>query len=187
VDILEFLAHSEWPIVVGGALWLFHKPLRKMAERVNLTRIDAWGIKAEFEKGLDKIEVLTPPRNEEKKPTVTIDVSKIIEGTSKADPLITPEMIVLGTWRAIEERMRPFAVGTSMDMPMHYIRLKSAARRLGLRQDEIDSLILMRRLRNKVARTPDAQLSWEDAERFKDAAVRLLARLETLRPDEEGK
>jgi hypothetical protein len=52
VDILEFLAHSEWPIVVGGALLILRRPLSEMMGRMNLSKIDAWGLKAEFEKGL---------------------------------------------------------------------------------------------------------------------------------------
>ena len=61
MDVLEFLAASEWPLVAGLALWFLRRPLMRMADRVNPTKLDAWGLKAEFAEALDKVETLIPP------------------------------------------------------------------------------------------------------------------------------
>ena len=40
------------------ALWLVRRPLARMLDRVNPTKVDVWGFKAEFEKRLDKVDLL---------------------------------------------------------------------------------------------------------------------------------
>ena len=62
MDILEFLARSEWPIVALVAVLVIRKPLGRMVDRVNPKKVDAWGFKAEFEKRLEKAELLVPPQ-----------------------------------------------------------------------------------------------------------------------------
>jgi hypothetical protein len=60
VDFLEFVQRSEWPIIVGATLWIVRRPLVNLFERLNPTKVDAWGFSAEFEKTLNKIDALTP-------------------------------------------------------------------------------------------------------------------------------
>jgi isocitrate dehydrogenase len=55
---------------------------------------------------LDKVDVLTPPSDEAEKPDIETLKEVLTKGTSKAAPIITPEMVVLGTWRSLEGTMR---------------------------------------------------------------------------------
>ncbi|HEY1720917.1 MAG TPA: hypothetical protein VGG27_06705 [Magnetospirillaceae bacterium] len=61
MDWLEFIANSEWPIVAGAALVIERRPIARMIDRVNPTKLGAWGLNAEFERVMDKVEVLTQP------------------------------------------------------------------------------------------------------------------------------
>lgn len=203
MDFLEFIARSEWPLVVGGTAWLLRQPLKDMIARINITKIDAWGLKAEFEKGLAKVELLTKPTSETalppEKPTLSIAVDEAIESrlnkNSKrqwAGPttdLPSPEMTVLNSWRLLEGTMRKFwddkhpRHGPTWVPPA---QIEQAARELGFSDDEVDSLLVLRRLRNAVAHSVDVQLSWDDATRFKQSVDRLLTRLfEKSKPKDE--
>jgi hypothetical protein len=46
MDFWEFLARSEWPIVVAGALYVFREPIKKKLESV--TKVTVPGASAEF-------------------------------------------------------------------------------------------------------------------------------------------
>jgi hypothetical protein len=188
VDILEFLARSEWPLIVGGAILLFRRPIQELIARTNVTKVDAWGLKAEFEKGLDKVETLTPPREEKPKPKIAMD-----EKIPSEEPRLlriphhgkaaSPEAVVLDVWswleadmRAMIDAIRPRNVGTLLIPPL---KIDEAARELGLSDDDVESLMTLRRLRNKVAHSTETLLTWDDAERFREATVRLLAQMKT--------
>jgi hypothetical protein len=95
---------------------MFRNPIRRLLDRVSLTKIDAWGLKAEFEKGLDKIDILTPPKVEEAThpPRLTIamdqqiakDVPTLTQPESGVRTTLTPEIFVLEAWRELEGSMR---------------------------------------------------------------------------------
>jgi hypothetical protein len=70
--------------VAGAAIFFLRKPLKAMAERVNLTEIDARGVKAQFEKGLDEVDELTPPRDEERKIAEKVDAEPVTEQCDRA-------------------------------------------------------------------------------------------------------
>jgi hypothetical protein len=186
VDILELIARSEWPVVVGGALLLFRRPIRDLIGRINLTKIDAWGLKAEFEKGLDKVDTLTPPKEEKPTPKIAMDEklpseepkSTLARLRAKAP---SPEAIVLDAWswleadiRAMIDAIRPSQIG---DLRIPPLKIDEAARELGLTEDEVQSLMTLRKLRNSVAHSTETLVTWEDAMRFKEATERLLARM----------
>src|ERR1700686_5783936 len=114
--------------------------MRDLIGRVNLTKIDAWGLKAEFEKGLDKIDALTPAELEKPNPKIAMD-EKLPVGEPKAfvtlppPPIATPEMIVLEAWRNLEGTMRriidkapPRHPGSLQTPPL---RFEAAAEELG--------------------------------------------------------
>jgi hypothetical protein len=180
VDILELIARSEWPIVVGGAVFLFRRPLVALMSRINLTKIDAWGLTAEFEKGLEKVEKLTPPSMEELK-QISMDEKgqgenvtqsfKISSWTSHI-PEPCPEAVVLGAWTSLEVNMRAmidfihpgYVIGK---ISLLHSRLVQAGREFGLDEDEIKSLKTLRNLRNSVAHSTEQILTWDDAMRFK--------------------
>jgi hypothetical protein len=46
---------------------------------------------------------------------------------------------------------------------------------LGLTDDEVESLMTLRKLRNNVAHSTETLVTWDDAMRFKQATERLLA------------
>jgi hypothetical protein len=186
VDIIELIVRSEWPVVVGGALLLFRRPVRELIARINLTKIDAWGLKAEFERELDKVDKLTPPKDESAKLQIPsgkeIDTSETRLRLRVSRPEgASPEAAVLAAWSELEANMRamidaihPRHIGT-LSTPS--IKIDQAALELGLTDDEVASLLTLRRLRNGVAHSAETSITWDDAYRFMEATDRLLARM----------
>lgn len=183
MDIVELIAHSEWPVVVGGALLVFRRPIRELLARINLTKIDAWGFKAEFEKGLEKVETLTPPKEEKPRPKIATDEKLRFEearpGIAPPGKAPSPEAMVLDAWSWLEGDMRamidaiyPRRGGVLWTPPL---KIDEAARKLGLTDDEVESLMTLRKLRNNVAHSTETLVTWDDAMRFKQATERLLA------------
>jgi hypothetical protein len=187
VDLFELIARSEWPVVVGGALFLFRRPIRELFGRINLTKIDAWGLKAEFEKGLDKVEELTPdPKTIVTDEPFRLELKKWTE--HKGDYItallpflenMTPEAVVLDSWSRLEGEMRTMTdeLHPRGGLPTPPLRIEGAAEELGLTKEEIESLMVLRRLRNKVAHSASRSLTWDDAERFKRASDLLLLKM----------
>jgi hypothetical protein len=93
MDFWEFLARSEWPIVIGGTIWLLRRSFQDMLSRVTPTKVDAFGFKAEFERTLDKVEQLTAPTDQ--KPAQIEDLL-----------LASPEAVILDSWRQLEAEVR---------------------------------------------------------------------------------
>jgi hypothetical protein len=51
-------------VTIGGSILLFYRPIKALLSGLNLKKIEGWGVKAEFEKGLDKVErAYIPERN----------------------------------------------------------------------------------------------------------------------------
>lgn len=59
MDWLEFIQKSEWPLVVGGSLILFRKPISELLRGLRPIKLKAFGVDAEFETRLQKAEELT--------------------------------------------------------------------------------------------------------------------------------
>jgi hypothetical protein len=186
MTVWEFLARSEWPVIAGIALWLFHRPIAAMIARVNLKKLDAWGLKAEFEKGLDKVEKLAPPKEEEKKeaPKIQAEETAPIDDEplpSQPGRSVTPEATVLDVWSWLEADMRAMtdAIHPRLRGPLWTppLKFEEAARELGLNDDEVESLVTLRELRNNIAHSAGTSISWEDALRFREAALRLLGKM----------
>lgn len=190
MDIVELIARSEWPVVVGGALLLFRRPVRELIARINLTKLDAWGLKAEFERGLDKVEELAPTKEEAKADErVKIEFhNKSSTTTGWAAGLrpflyenVSPEAIVLDTWSRFEADLRAMTdalpsrdAGAPRTLPL---RIERTGKEFGLSDEEIESIMVLRRLRNKIAHSADGSLTWDDADRFRHAVDRLLAKM----------
>jgi hypothetical protein len=187
MDWVEFAARSEWPVVVGGSILLFYRPIKALISGLRLRKFEGWGVKAEFERGLDKVEQLAPPK--EQLPLKELRRLDFRENaapqTNYADGLlsffydnVSPEALVLDTWSRVEGDMRAMTdalrpqVGNVRTPPF---RFEEAAHRLGLSEAEIDSLTVLRKLRNSVAHSSDRSLSWDDAARFKKSSESLLA------------
>ncbi len=188
MDIIELISRSEWPVVVGGSILLFYRPIKRLLAGTSLKKIEGWGIKAEFEKGLDKIEELAPRKEPLKLGEVTTYFRDRAERpASYVDALlpfvfenVSPEAMVLDTWSRVEGDMRAMTdalhpqVGNIHPPPL---RFEAAAEEFGLSGEEIESLTVLRKLRNKIAHSADRSLTWDDAARFKRAAERLLAKM----------
>ena len=56
MDLLTFIAKSEWPAVIGGALFYYRDPLGKLIERVRFKNVKVFGIETELEQQLDEAE-----------------------------------------------------------------------------------------------------------------------------------
>jgi hypothetical protein len=190
--ILELIARTEWPVAVGGALFLFRQPLKALIDRINLTKLEGLGFSAVFEKGLDKVDGLTPPSAEELELRYKITHDEKGKGEnlvqwfqkpswSSYTPEPSPEAVVLGAWTWLEVNTRAMIEAIH---PRNYRsdifesrRLYGAAREFGLDDDEIQSLETLRDLRNRVAHSTESILTWDDAMRFKEATERLVARM----------
>ena len=171
MDILEFLARSEWPIVVGVSVWLLRRSLRDMLNRINPTKLDAFGVKAGFESTLDKVEQLTPP-DEKDLPILRLDNRPL-----KSADLISasPEAVILDSWRQLEKPVkqnRSPSNRKNLVLPLEAQELKD----LKFSDDEIAAYASLRKLRNQVAHS-ETPASREEAIRFKEATERLLQRL----------
>jgi hypothetical protein len=189
VDILEFLAKSEWPLVVGGALWLLRRPISEMIDRLDPTKVDVLGFKAEFARRLEKVNLLTPPLVKpanlvQPKSFLAMDEQISKPQVTRIAPIkqsvTSPDAIVLLAWRNLESTMRSLSdakrpkIGKLWTPPL---RIEEAAKELGLSQDEVQALLELRQLRNKVAHSSDAPVSEDEAAQFREATERLLYRL----------
>jgi hypothetical protein len=177
VDVLEFIARSEWPIVVLIALWILHRPLRDMVGRINPTKVDAWGFKAEFERALVKIEALAPSKSDDALEVLTAD-RRLEFTTIEPEWPISPEAIILMSWARIEAVIRKLmAFGPRSQWTGQIPPFRRAGLAIGLTNDEIDALFQMFKLRNRVAHSDNAPISTSEALRYKDAADNLFMRL----------
>jgi hypothetical protein len=57
------------------------------------------------------------------------------------------------------------------------LKIDEAARELGLSEAEVQSLAVLRKLRNSIAHSASTAITWDDAIRFKEATDRLLHRM----------
>jgi len=192
VDVLELIARSEWPLVVSGGLFLFRAPLGQLIDRISLTKFEAWGLKAEFAKGLQKVDNLTPPSVEELELTYKITHDETVKGENlsrwvqkpphsvELPPPESPEVLVLGAWSVLEANMRAMTDSphVSTTGALSRASIYNLANRLGLTSDEKESLATLLNLRNKVAHAhAETSLTWDDALRFMEATQRLEARM----------
>jgi hypothetical protein len=178
MDVWEFAAHSEWPIVVGGAVWFLRRSLREMMGRINPTKVDAWGFKAEFDKTLEKVEILTSEKASN--PTMAMD-STLETEKPKPAALEAPEIKILRAWNDLEVAMRK--ASPARRPGIKWITPKTideAAKDLKLGEDEIAAVNEMRELRNKVAHTGFTVLTRADAARYYDAANELIRRVSNV-------
>jgi hypothetical protein len=175
---------------VGGAIWVFHKPIKALISGLSLKKIEGFGVKAEFEKGLAKVEELTSTKevakSEEPRRIKFRDRDGMyLEYVDKLLPFIyenaSPEALVLDTWSRVEGDMRamidaihPTNVGSIHVPPL---RFEAAAKEFGLSDQEIESLLVLRKLRNKIAHSADRSLTWHDAARFKESSLGLLDKM----------
>jgi hypothetical protein len=181
VDFWEFVARSEWPIVVGGTIWLLRRSFQEMLGRINPTKLDAFGFKAEFERTLDKVEQLTAPADQQKSPIMAFD-SKPADTPELIQA--SPEAVILESWRQLENaaRRKLPPPANKIIFPVHPTRL---ADYLNFTEDEIAAFQSLRKLRNQIAHS-DTPVSRDDAMRFKEVTERLLERVRRAQPPESS-
>jgi hypothetical protein len=226
VDLLEFVAHSEWPLVAGVALYLMRKPLVEMVARVSPTKVDFLGLKIELERRLEKAEALTaieqpaspalskardvppsimaPPTARFKvrdnappgvlTDSATPDTSGYAALHAQADALplgnTAPEIQVLLAWqrlesevrRLVDERLKPRTGNAQIQAKARNLwhvphMIESAAKELGLNDDEMAALRELRALRNQIAHSNHPFVMQSDATRFKAIVERLITRM----------
>jgi hypothetical protein len=174
LDILEFLARSEWPAVAVGVLWILRRPIAALIDRINITKLNVWGVTAEFDRSLEKVETTLTPTNGKKDERTTKEPSSIPKLMYSFN--VSPEVMILDAWSWVEVTMRnlleELEPGSKEPYEMQF-DFATAGRKLGLRSDEVDSLLTLQGLRNLVAHSGGAPISWEEAARFKKAAEQL--------------
>jgi len=164
MDFWEFLARSEWPLVVGGALLVFREAIRRKLD--STVKASGLGVSLEFSEAIAKAEALVA------------DSSTSIPLGDKA----TPEMIILEAWRHLAHQISRAQGGQSATTWLwNPSRFRGAAGLLGLTDDEVAALIELREIRNRVAHTVGAPISPTEAERFKQVTQRLIQKLTRIK------
>ncbi|WP_156164419.1 hypothetical protein [Bradyrhizobium sp. LTSP885] len=179
MDILEFVQRSEWPVLIGGALWYFRRPLYQLVDRVRPTKVSAWGVSIE----LDKVEALTV----ETRAATEQELPKLEKPKSTGDLLTFhvdeyehPQMVVLKSWSALEAELYR-AYGKSRPPGVMRV-MEQVAKELGLTSNEVEAIRELRSVRNRVAHLIGYPLSQEDAQRYSALARDLILRIRTLKP-----
>ena len=203
MDYLQFVASFEWPIVVGGTLWITRKQLQDMLKRINLTEFEGLGIKATFEKVLDKVDILVPANSIDGAPIPSLigkpaqpgeaefRTDEVRSGEPEGRPndnqivwlnpndhATSADSIILLSWRRLEAVMRRISGNQRLGFS-----ITKTARDLKLTEDEVAALGELRKLRNQVAHNTDLPVSHAEAIRYAAAAERLLARITYQEPD----
>jgi hypothetical protein len=183
MDVLEFISKSEWPVVAGVALWLLRQPFQRMMDRVNLTKIDLLGLRAEFKKVLDKVDLLAPEDRTKRsaKPKAS---SRLQDDQANDTAQVghlgmhpTPEILVLETWADLEDVVQELSGTLPLSLRYPKREIDQVVRDLGLNSDEVSALLELRHLRNLVASNVDASVTTLEAMRFQSATRRLLTKL----------
>lgn len=189
MDMLEFLQRSEWPVLIGGALWYFRKPLYRLLDYIRPTKVSAWGVSIEL--ALEKAEALTAATRAETK-----DEQPKQLGTQKtrdhqfqleADELRHPQLVVLTEWNTLEAAIYNAAERGRFAPPrVGYLamrQLETMAKEVGFTLSEIEAIKELRKVRNRVAHELDFPLSKADAVRFSELVRGLISRLRSLEPE----
>jgi hypothetical protein len=124
LDWLDFISYSEWSAVAAGTILLLRSQLSGLLSQISPTKLDAWGLKAEFERKLESIEAIssTKTNTPDVEPSIEHDVAdhsagdrNVAEVTSaqtwterylKRYRNTSPEEAVLGAWRGFERGTR---------------------------------------------------------------------------------
>jgi hypothetical protein len=190
MDVLEFLQRSEWPVLVGGVIWYFRKPIKHLLSEIRITKFAAWGLSAEFEKRLDKVEDLTETTRQltDKEPRqleTPRSIDKTLLGFQSDD---VPPIIILRAWSLLESELRSASSKLSISgQPWTPRKMEEAARVLGMTHNEIEAMRELRKLRNQVAHSIDYSLTRADAIRFSEIADDLTLRIWQLSDKAKGR
>jgi len=182
MDILEFLQKSEWPVLVGGVIWYFRKPITRLLSEIRLTKFAAWGLSAEFEKRLDRAEALTEPTRKlaSETPKQLDNVRSIGKNLLSFRSNENPQIHILTAWNLLEAELRNAVEKrspTSVQPRSRPLKIEDFARKLGLTNDETEALRELRKIRNQVAHRIDFLVTPEDAVRFTQIAEDLILRI----------
>ncbi len=185
MDWLEFLSKSEWPLVASGTVILFRKQLRALFSQISPIKLDAWGLKAEFERKLETVESLSsdkdriaefqydPLNQVGQDDGATKDDSKIWAKHHLARYVSSPETAIIKGWESFERGIQTRAMMAKVDVTARRMG-EPLLRQLGVSDNEINIFRDLRSLRNRIAYAdgPTA-ITWEEATRFVDAVAYL--------------
>ncbi len=151
-----------------------------MLDRVSPTKVDAWGFKAEFDKVLGKVELLTPS-SLSGEGSLRVETEVVRSLRHELDVARPPELLVLRAWARLEAAMRQISDAEHPHVSARVWNrsqpIDQVARELGFDADEISALRELRELRNRIAHTLDVSVSDEEAARYRAATERFLSRL----------
>lgn len=204
MDWLEFISRSEWPIVVAGTILVLRTQLQALIGQISPTKLDAWGIKAEFERKLEQIEALTRADPAMPEPEVpgegggpnSAPVDRTATDTNVPSSWAqkhlnryrhtSPETALIKGWEGLDRAIRVTAVLAGRDIKSSRVSVP-LLQQIGLNHDELKIFRDLRSLRNRVAHADTATaITWEDASRFLDAIDRLSRKLKTAVGEREG-
>ena len=210
MDWLDFIAKSEWPVVVGGALLLFRKPITQLLLSLRPKKIKGFGLDAEFEIGLQKAEALTDDAplaipspisgeaqpNDGRAPNSSGTLSSAtspIRHTADAEWSTMPEgvyrtvpvFVILQVYAALEATIRRAVIVLYPDQRGRR-SISGDAHLIGFSEDEQAALRELRLLRNKVVHEPEVEVTRSEAERFQAVAERLINRLKEIEAEHQA-
>ena len=193
MDFWDFVAHSEWPAVVGGSLYAFRHELRHVLKNVHLSKVKAAGVEADFEQGIENADRLSKNLSADLGATsemrATLNVvrapdeagqsqSAILEGTY-FPPTFIPSVQVTSAWMSLLAYMKTLY---DRDGDAHGPRrlkwrepgpIQDLASEFGLTPSEVGALTEMEALNYRIQRAPTPFVTAKEARHYQAVIKRL--------------
>jgi hypothetical protein len=161
-----------------------------MLDRVTPRKLDAWGLKAEFDQRIETAEsLLSAEAREQAVVPYPTDSGKTTDAsasrTENVSPLsyvtaLSPKAMILEAWGELEMTSFDLAWRTKPEGERDRFstrRVEAVAQFLGLGGDGVAAVSELRKLRNAVAHAADFQLTMAEALRYRASVERLIQSL----------
>lgn len=204
MDFLEFLQKSEWPLLVGGAIFLFKKELAELIRDFRIKKVSGpgWNIETESrlqigQHGLNSVEALPRPNSERSSEDGTASAPNVPAQSLQLElepsdtpfdtewytlPRSTPRTRTLVAYNVLAlyiSNLFREVRGLSPDEPVA-APLVSMASAVGLRPPETGALVELEMIFRDAKRDPNFVMSEGEANRFVAITKQLYLRIRSL-------
>jgi hypothetical protein len=167
--------------------------LQKLIDRVNVTKIDAWGLKADFEKDLSKAESLSPPPMDTPKIGVHLaegrqTIGEIIASGERImvdmgnRMMPTPDTAILERWESFERQLFEAAgYGDPKESSNRFRRTHRILWDFGLSDNDREAYTLLYDMKERVANSYVPIATWNDVSRLIGVMSGIIQRVEEFR------
>lgn len=177
MDVWEFVQRSEWPVLIGGVLWYFRKPLTRVIDHLRPTKVSGFGLSAEF--AIKEAEELT----EETRAALASDKSleQVLARSLRSIAIEPPNVVVTSAWFALEEA---FVRATGLDKPRpDWLTARAIVEKgtaLGLTPNELAAMNELRTFTIPLIHGQETTVTPDTAQRFANVAHDLTTRIMIL-------